>query len=198
MSQRKYRPFVVALTVCLIWIIYFFFSNFNWQEYVIEELVRTARAEVLPVADTLNIDGDVQLSWLQKLVSNIIPCYGYVMSENQDIVTINMISADETHLQNNASDLENQQHPDASDGNAAAIEGMIGGPVQEVISRKAATGTVYNRADLFNNDFLRSHFYTVTSITSLDNDILKGENFLNMDLSVSHDASTPQILIFHT
>ena len=45
---------------------------------------------------------------------------------------------------------------------------------------------------------MRKHFYTITSVTSLDDNILKGEDFLNRNLTVSHDASTPQILIFHT
>lgn len=195
MSHGKYRPFIVALTVGLIWIIYIFFYNINWQEYVMEELVSSARAEVLPVTETIGYSERIQLSWLQRLVSSLIPCYGYAISQNQDVVAINMISGEKTTSENDNTLSDNKRHPDAADGNAAASEGLA---VQDVVSRKTSSGTVYNRADLYNNDFLRSHFYTVTSITSLDDSILRGEEFLNRDLSISHDATTPQILIFHT
>ena len=195
MSHGKYRPFIVALTVSLIWIIYIFFYNINWQEYVMEELVSSARAEVLPVTEAIGYSERIQLSWLQRLVSSLIPCYGYAISQNQDVVAINMISGEKTTLENDNTLSDNKRHPDAADGNAAASEGLA---VQDAVSRKTSSGTVYNRADLYNNDFLRSHFYTVTSITSLDDSILRGEEFLNRDLSISHDATTPQILIFHT
>lgn len=160
-----------------------------------EELVSSARAEVLPVTEAIGYSERIQLSWLQRLVSSLIPCYGYAISQNQDVVAINMISGEKTTLENDNTLSDNKRHPDAADGNAAASEGLA---VQDAVSRKTSSGTVYNRADLYNNDFLRSHFYTVTSITSLDDSILRGEEFLNRDLSISHDATTPQILIFHT
>lgn len=38
----------------------------------------------------------------------------------------------------------------------------------------------------------------MTSITSLTSQILRPAEFLEKDMSVSHNADTPQILIFHT
>lgn len=69
---------------------------------------------------------------------------------------------------------------------------------QEVISNNIITGTVYPKADLINYDFTYSTFYTVTSITSLNKNILRPQEFLEKNMAVAHDNSQPQILIFHT
>lgn len=68
----------------------------------------------------------------------------------------------------------------------------------EVISRNLMTGTVYPKANLVDFDFVFKNFYTVTSITELGSDKLRPSEFLKKDMTVAHDASTPQILIFHT
>lgn len=66
-----------------------------------------------------------------------------------------------------------------------------------VISRDTITGTTYTRQQLDSYAFTK-RFYTVASATSLTESILKPKEFLDKDMSVSHDAQTPQILIFHT
>lgn len=58
-------------------------------------------------------------------------------------------------------------------------------------------GTVYNMTDLTNYNFLMG-FYTVTSITSLTQDIMRPAEFLAKDLSLEKNPDAPQILIFHT
>lgn len=207
MKQRKYRPFIVFLSVCLIWSGYIFFSGFNWQEYAARSMKQSVTAELMPVLYTLKNQDETELSLVLRIVSNMIPCFGYVMSEDQDVVTINMINADETNLENDLSEQEKKLYKGQSDGNAAANGLETNGQenvsqsaidISAAVTKNKATGTVYNRADLFNNDFLRSHFYTVTSITSLNDSMLRAEEFLNKNLAVAHDASSPQILIFHT
>lgn len=67
----------------------------------------------------------------------------------------------------------------------------------DVISRNVISGNTYTREQLYNYSFTRK-FYTVPSTTSLTNSILKPEEFLNKDMTISHGRETPQILIFHT
>lgn len=67
----------------------------------------------------------------------------------------------------------------------------------DVVSRHVYSGNTYTREQLYNYSFTRK-FYTVTSTTSLTNNILKPEEFLNKDMTISHGSETPQILIFHT
>lgn len=47
-------------------------------------------------------------------------------------------------------------------------------------------------------DYLIQNFYSVDSTTTTDGRQLNAENMLGMDMSLSHDAATTQILIYHT
>lgn len=47
-------------------------------------------------------------------------------------------------------------------------------------------------------DYLIQNFYSVDSTTTTDGRQLNAENMLGMDMSLSHDAAIPQILIYHT
>lgn len=67
-----------------------------------------------------------------------------------------------------------------------------------VVSNNIITGMVYPKSELNNYNFVLNNFYTVTNITELGSDKLRPAEFLQKDMKITHDASTPQILIFHT
>lgn len=69
--------------------------------------------------------------------------------------------------------------------------------LKDVISRDVITGNTYDRKNLNDYNYCR-RFYTVTSVTSLTESIFRPAEFLDKDMTVGHDAQTPQILIFHT
>lgn len=66
-----------------------------------------------------------------------------------------------------------------------------------IIAADTVTGNVYDRHDLNDYNFCQQ-FYTVTSITSLTKEIFRPSEFLDKDMKITHDSSSPQILIFHT
>ena len=66
-----------------------------------------------------------------------------------------------------------------------------------IIAADTVTGNVYDRQDLNDYNFCQQ-FYTVTSITSLTKEIFRPPEFLDKDMKITHDSSSPQILIFHT
>ncbi len=70
--------------------------------------------------------------------------------------------------------------------------------VKSAISRNVITGNVFSKENLIDYNFTHNNFYTVTSITSLTSQILRPAEFLEKDMTISHNADTPQILIFHT
>lgn len=93
-----------------------------------------------------------------------------------------------------------------SETSAAQVDNSSGSPQENqsqneatgnVISRNVITGSTYQAEQLYNYAFTK-RFYTVTSITSLTSDILRPQEFLNKDMTVSHGSESPQILIFHT
>lgn len=66
-----------------------------------------------------------------------------------------------------------------------------------IIAADTVTGNVYDGQDLNDYNFCQQ-FYTVTSITSLTKEIFRPSEFLDKDMKITHDSSSPQILIFHT
>ncbi len=57
---------------------------------------------------------------------------------------------------------------------------------------------VYSREKLNDFDYLIQNFYQVDSTTTITGSQLNADALLGKDLRLSHDASTPQILIYHT
>lgn len=57
---------------------------------------------------------------------------------------------------------------------------------------------VYPREKLNDFDYLIQNFYQVDSTTTINSSQLNADALLEKDLRLSHDASTPQILIYHT
>lgn len=66
-----------------------------------------------------------------------------------------------------------------------------------IIAADTVTGNIYDRQNLNDYNFCQQ-FYTVTSITSLTKEIFRPSEFLDKDMKITHDSSSPQILIFHT
>lgn len=56
----------------------------------------------------------------------------------------------------------------------------------------------YSREKLNDFDYLIQNFYQVDSTTTIDASQLNADALYSKDLRLSHDASTPQILIYHT
>lgn len=56
----------------------------------------------------------------------------------------------------------------------------------------------YAREKLNDFDYLIQNFYQVDSSTTITGEQLKASKLLSKDMRLSHDASTPQILIYHT
>ncbi len=72
-------------------------------------------------------------------------------------------------------------------------------PVEEVKETSTIKpGVIYSKSDLLNFDYLLSNFFVVDSVTSLNGQRYKVEEYIDMDLSLTKNANEPQILIFHT
>lgn len=103
---------------------------------------------------------------------------------------------DETNAahQNNGNNTANNGGGQQGQSGEAQSEAQL----SAVVSNNVITGMVYPKTDLINYNFILNNFYTVTNITELGSDKLRPEEFLQKDLKITHDAATPQILIFHT
>lgn len=88
----------------------------------------------------------------------------------------------------------------------AAVEEQPAPETETEVAAKASAAVTartekladYPMEKLNDFDYLIQNFYSVDSTTTTDGRQLNAENMLGMDMSLSHDATTPQILIYHT
>ena len=112
---------------------------------------------------------------------------GYVDTIAQ---VVNITGQDDNNHQNQENDVSVES--DTATGGETESEKST-----NIIAADTVTGNVYDRQDLNDYNFCQQ-FYTVTSITSLTKEIFRPSEFLDKDMKITHDSSSPQILIFHT
>lgn len=115
---------------------------------------------------------------------------GYVDTIAQ---VVNITSQDDNKEDNN----QNQENDVSVESDKATGGETESEKSTNIIAADTVTGNVYDRQDLNDYNFCQQ-FYTVTSITSLTKEIFRPSEFLDKDMKITHDSSSPQILIFHT
>mgnify|MGYP000769718520 FL=1 len=115
---------------------------------------------------------------------------GYVDTIAQ---VVNITGQDDNKEDNN----QNQENDVSVESDKATSGETESEKSTNIIAADTVTGNVYDRQDLNDYNFCQQ-FYTVTSITSLTKEIFRPSEFLDKDMKITHDSSSPQILIFHT
>ena len=214
MLKKQEKIAAVLLTVFILWVSAMFIQKTELLKVLSnvagEALIETGMPSYLFV-NNLEYEGDKGI--FGAIVNDIYPMNEYLMANDyywetdygDGIVSadaeevINIVENETTGTENNsethadapAVDSNGQEETQAPQSVTAAAE------VAAAISRNNITGKVYSKAQLSNYNFAKG-FYTVTSITSLTNEIFKPEELVNKELGIKKDASKPQILIFHT
>ncbi len=87
--------------------------------------------------------------------------------------------------------------PDMADGdsNQAVAQTSTGSQANPGATKKAVN---YSFDKLRDFDYLRQNFYQVDSTTTINGSQLNVDALLGKDMRLSHDASAPQIIIYHT
>lgn len=115
---------------------------------------------------------------------------GYVDTIAQ---VVNITGQDDNREDNN----QNQENDVSVESDKATGGETESEKSTNIIAADTVTGNVYDRQDLNDYNFCQQ-FYTVTSITSITKEIFRPSEFLDKDMKITHDSSSPQILIFHT
>lgn len=213
MSKNRYRLTGGVIIFIMMYMVILFWNKTDIKkiasELCGEALIQTG---VPSYAFISNVDNDYNVSFMQAIINDIYPMNDYVMShENTGSVET---YSEGVILGESENSTQAQQETAKSDEGSQQTEALPAAQPQtvqntqpdtsqqidtaQVISRNVITGTVFSKEQLKNFSFVSGKFYTVTSITQLNESILRPEEFLNKDLSVQKDASKPQILIFHT
>ena len=81
---------------------------------------------------------------------------------------------------------------------AIVVEDMPDLPIAEAAPGVQEKAVMYPREKLNDFDYLIQNFYQVDNTTTIDGTQLSADALLGKDMKLTHDASTPQILIYHT
>ena len=216
---------VRALIILIIAILFIMFllnrcNNKDISDKLISLIGEKIYASEMPINSYMDeLDSYTPENWINKFVCFIYPINNYIGTSDSAVyvgdfneTTISNISNpnqenassanDETAAANETNTTAANAGTQAATSNTTTTQTAspteISAKVAEAFSNNIITGSVYPKLSLENFNFLYSNFYTVTSITTLKDSMLRPKEFLAKDMTVTHDASTPQILIFHT
>ena len=167
---------------------------------------------LFPIADyTVQIqsyetDAESTLSYemilaMEALDENYVDENGQVVMQNNG-GTDNAQNTDSSQPVDNAQSTDNSQaaanaqNPDTSQETSNSAEQTSLTVAPPIAATQKAVE--YSLDKLNDFDYLVQNFYQVDSTTTINSSQLNADALLGKDLRLSHDASTPQILIYHT
>ena len=216
---------VRAIIILLIAILFIMFllnrcNNKNISDEIITLIGERIYASEMPINSYMNeLDSYTPKNWVSEFVCFIYPINNYIGSSDSAVYIgdfneggisdgLNPVSSNDPSTSNETAAANEQNSTAAANTSTEATTTTtavqptsgteVSAKVASVLSNNVITGNVYPKPSLENFNFLFSNFYTVTSITTLKDSMLRPAEFLAKDMTVTHDASTPQILILHS
>lgn len=217
--KPKYRPLYIVMSAAIVLFIIFFERNVGFASFAEEMFINGCMNMVMPGAayycEPQKLNNDTVFD---ELLKTTVPVSAMLPKNNDDYIMLADNSCD--YNENNAdTDKAGEIMQDTTVTKDAKTDGNTGqngstdisaGIKQEskntdnstqvsaAISKKDITGTVYSRAELSDYGFVHNHFYIITSVTDLTENMLRPAEFIDKNLSIDKSDGKPKILIFHT
>lgn len=217
--KPKYRPLYIVMSAAIVLFIIFFERNVGFASFAEEMFINGCMNMVMPGAayycEPQKLNNDTVFD---ELLKTTVPVSAMLPKNNDDYIMLADNSCD--YNENNAdTDKSGEIMQDTTVTKDAKTDGNTGqngstdisaGIKQEskntdnstqvsaAISKKDITGTVYSRAELSDYGFVHNHFYIITSVTDLTENMLRPAEFIDKNLSIDKSDGKPKILIFHT
>lgn len=214
MSVKKYRRAVFLIIMLILTIVFYFIfcGGKNTIGNVLAGVISGAgnflAGEYVPSYTFYDsVESQSEYTLKNSILNDIYPtgeyyriyagqgeaCVSYDSYVDTIAQVVNITGQDDNKEDNN----QNQKN-DVSEASDKATGGETESEKStNIIAADTVTGNVYDRQNLNDYNFCQQ-FYTVTSITSLTKEIFRPSEFLDKDMKITHDSSSPQILIFHT
>lgn len=214
MSVKKYRrAFFLIIMLILTIVFYFIFCGYknaigNILAGVINGAGNFLAGEYVPSYTFYDsVESQSEYTLKNSILNDIYPtgeyyriyagqgeaCVSYDGYVDTIAQVVNITGQDDNKEDNN----QNQENDVSVESDKATGGETESEKSTNIIAADTVTGNVYDRQDLNDYNFCQQ-FYTVTSITSLTKEIFRPSEFLDKDMKITHDSSSPQILIFHT
>ena len=187
-------------------------TNFIFPGYFFEKngeqggILYALEKQIFPVADytvslkayETQIESDLSYDMIlarEALDENYVDENGQVVITN---VSEDMVSETETEEVSGNDTI--QPEPEAVTEQQTAEAGEVSEEIAEAAKPVTAEQKVveYSLDKLSDYDYLIQNFYQVDSTTTIKSDQLNVTELMGKNMNIAHDASTPQILIYHT
>lgn len=214
MSVKKYRRAVFLIIMLILTIVFYFIfcGDKNVIGNVLAGVINGAgnflAGEYVPSYTFYDsVESQSEYTLKNSILNDIYPtgeyyriyagqgeaCVSYDGYVDTIAQVVNITGQDDNKEDNN----QNQENDVSVESDKATGGETESEKSTNIIAADTVTGNVYDRQDLNDYNFCQQ-FYTVTSITSLTKEIFRPSEFLDKDMKITHDSSSPQILIFHT
>lgn len=214
MSVKKYRRAVFLIIMLILTIVFYFIfcggknAIGNVLAGVINGVGNFLAGEYVPSYTFYDsVESQSEYTLKNSILNDIYPtgeyyriyagqgeaCVSYDGYVDTIAQVVNITGQDDNKEDNN----QNQENDVSVESDKATGGETESEKSTNIIAADTVTGNVYDRQDLNDYNFCQQ-FYTVTSITSLTKEIFRPSEFLDKDMKITHDSSSPQILIFHT
>lgn len=214
MSVKKYRRAVFLIIMLILTIVFYFIfcGDKNAIGNVLAGVINGAgnflAGEYVPSYTFYDsVESQSEYTLKNSILNDIYPtgeyyriyagqgeaCVSYDGYVDTIAQVVNITGQDDNKEDNN----QNQENDVSVESDKATGGETESEKSTNIIAADTVTGNVYDRQDLNDYNFCQQ-FYTVTSITSLTKEIFRPSEFLDKDMKITHDSSSPQILIFHT
>ena len=194
-------------------IVEFFLPQVGWQAQGTAELTIADRLFahffLLPEESGVSADYQTQVEsdWsYEAILAREAADENYVDAETGEVI-ITQEAAEQSSTSMPEGEAKEQTQgaaPETAEGQQAETQAAETQTAQAAEAQTAQTAVsaekvvVYPREKLNDFDYLIQNFYQVDSTTTINSSQLNADALLGKDLRLSHDASTPQILIYHT
>lgn len=195
--------------LCLVFIFLFVMEHrgqgFLFGKELVKNFMRVSVSNCIPLLDYTN--GEVkEKSFEERVLIGFFPVFGQgkkalvYETEVESVLSYEQILALEAADENEEYDSDVEENVtdwnDIEDNRGVEKEALES-PVA-VILEKAQKKVNYSREKLCEFDYLVQNFYRIDKTTTITGEQLNAKEMLNKDMTLTHDASTPQILIYHT
>lgn len=163
----------------------------SWTTRINRNVITACKKMYTPVADfevNDNISNYGELFF--RAATWVMPMNDYIFC-NQTV----RVSVDDEDTRKQILALQEQDENSVDEeGNVTIVDTVT----EEEKEKKITTENQIDMEKLKDFDYLKSHYYTVDSTTSISSSELDAEEFLKKDMTISTEGDSPKVLIYHT
>ncbi len=221
-AQKQERKIKVIVTVCLLAILLFFFEygkTEEWKEEILNLLYQEMADYYMPVAEYYEKSTE-EISLPERIVYFFIPALEQgrevvlYQTEIESAFSYEMIlaleAADENYVDSETGQVVGNTDMPELISEVSDVQIQAEDILLEQINQISEQGediavdgrqqkiVTYSEEKLADFDYLVQNFYRIDRTTTINSTQLNAKEMLSKDMTLTHNADSPQILIYHT